>query len=86
MSWIEKIKESIFNDIEVGLVWFIEELDITIKPYSGTYQKNNKYVIFKMTHSTEGFGDNEIMTKENAILGLQDRDRPDMIMINGKEI
>jgi len=31
-------------------------------------------------------GDNEIMKKENAILELQDRDRPDMIMIDGKEV
>ena len=82
MSWIEKIKESIFNDIEVDLTWFIEELDISIKPY----RKNNDYIIFGMKHSTEGFGDNEIMKKENVILELQDRDKPDMIFINGEEI
>ena len=82
MLYIKDKKESIFNDIEIGLIWFIEELDITIKPYN----KNNNYVVFEIKHSTERFGNNEIMKKESAILELEHRDRPDMIMINGEEI
>ena len=76
---------SILNNIkneEVDLTWFIESLDINIKPY----RKNDAYVIFKMKHSTEGFGDSEIMKKEKVMLELEDRDRPDMIFINGEEI
>ena len=81
MSWINKIKEAIQEKKEIGLIWFIEELEIEIKHYN----ENGAYYYQK--HATEGFGDNEYMTNETLIQMIDSfYDRPDLMFIDGKEV
>lgn len=73
-DWFVEIFEAINQKKIISMIWFVEEFNIIIKPY-------NDLVDFRIEHGTQGFGENEIMSKEHTFSHLKNYNKPDLINI-----
>jgi hypothetical protein len=79
-EWLEKVRRALEEKKSIGLIWFIQEFTIEITP------GEKKFFNYRIEHGTRGFGESELKTAETILRDLESKEKPDMIMIDGKEV